>query len=311
MRILLTGSSGMVGRNLIEHPSASNFELLTPSSNDLDLMNQDAVADYIRWHQPDLVIHAAGKVGGIQANMSDPVGFLIQNSLMGIHVINEANNAGIKYCINLASSCMYPREAKNPIKEDQILTGELEPTNEGYALAKITTTRLCQYISHVDAQKTYTTLIPCNLFGPYDKFDTVNSHMIPAVIRKIYKACEADVPNVEIWGDGEARREFMYVEDLADCIFTVIDKMANGVDLPNLINIGIGTDYCINDYYNTVADVLGYKGEFIHDLDKPVGMHQKLIDSSRIRALGWKPKTSLHDGIKMTYQHFLKEVNNE
>jgi GDP-L-fucose synthase len=311
MRILLTGSSGMVGRNLIEHPSASRFELLTPSSSDLDLLSQNEVAGYMRQHQPDLVIHAAGRVGGIQANMADPVGFLVQNSLMGIHVINEANKAGIQYCINLASSCMYPREATNPLKEDQILTGELEPTNEGYALAKITAARLCQYIGLVDSSKTYTTLIPCNLFGRHDRFDPVNSHMIPAVIRKIYEAREADAPSVEIWGDGKARREFMYAEDLAGCIFTVIDKMVSGIDLPDLMNVGIGTDYSINEYYKTVADVLGYKGEFIHDLDKPVGMRQKLINSSRIRALGWEARTSLHDGIDKTYQYFLKEVNND
>lgn len=300
----------MVGRNLLEHPSAANVDFLAPSSRELDLLNQQAVADYMRKHQPDLVIHAAGKVGGIQANMADPVGFLVQNSLMGFHVINEAYQTGVPYCVNLASSCMYPREAVNPLKESQILTGELEPTNEGYALAKITATRLCQYISQVDSCKSYTTLIPCNLYGRHDKFDPDNSHMIPAVIRKIHEAHKAGAPTVEIWGDGEARREFMYAKDLADCVFTVIGKMASGADLPALMNVGIGTDYTINEYYQTVADVLGYKGEFVHDLNKPVGMRQKLIDSSHINALGWQAGTPLYQGIEKTYQFFLKEVNH-
>lgn len=310
MRILLTGSRGMVGRNLLEHPAAAEFEFLTPGSDELDLLDQKAVAIYMQQYKPDLVIHAAGKVGGIQANMADPVGFLVKNTLMGVHVINEAHAASVPYCINLASSCMYPRKAANPLQEEQILTGELEPTNEGYALAKITATRLCQYISQIDSSKNYTTLIPCNLYGRHDKFDPANSHMIPAVIRKIHEAHQAGAPAVEIWGDGEARREFMYAEDLADCIFTTIEKMVSGVDLPTLMNVGIGQDFTINQYYRTVANVLGYQGEFVHNLTKPVGMRQKLIDSSRIHTLGWQAGTSLQQGIEKTYQYFLKEVNH-
>jgi len=310
MRILLTGSRGMVGRNLLEHSAADKFEFLTPNSQDLDLLDQHAVATYMQQQKPDMVIHAAGKVGGIQANMADPVGFLVKNTLMGIQVINEAHVAGVPYCINLASSCMYPREAANPLQEEQILTGDLEPTNEGYALAKITATRLCQYISQMDASKNYTTLIPCNLYGRHDKFDPANSHMIPAVVRKIHEAHQAGAPTVEIWGDGEARREFMYAEDLADCVFTVIQKMVRAEALPTLMNVGLGQDFTINEYYHTVADVLGYQGEFVHDLSKPVGMRQKLIDSRRVHALGWQARTSLHQGIEKTYQYFLKEVKH-
>jgi GDP-L-fucose synthase len=311
MRILLTGSSGMVGRNLLEHRSAAGFEFLIPSSHELDLLDRKAVSDYILENKPDMVIHAAGRVGGIQANMADPVGFLVENSLMGIHVINEANQANVKYCINLASSCMYPRQAANPLREEMVLTGELEPTNEGYALAKITATRLCQYISQMNPSKMYTTLIPCNLYGRHDKFDPLSSHMIPAVIRKIHEAREADLASVEIWGDGEARREFMYAGDLADCIFTVIEKMRDDRALPSMMNVGIATDHTINEYYQAVADVLGYEGEFVHDLEKPVGMRQKLIDSSRIHSDGWEAATPLHEGIRRTYDFFLKEVNHD
>lgn len=311
MRILLTGGSGMVGRNLQEHPHASDYEVLAPSSRELDLEDQKAVVDYFEASRPDIVIHAAGQVGGIQANMADPVGYLVSNSLMGLHVINAAYQAGVEYCINLASSCMYPRGAPNPLTEDQILTGELEPTNEGYALAKITATRLCQYIGRVNEALRYITLIPCNLYGRHDKFDPARSHMIPAVIRKIHEAARTGAPTVEIWGDGEARREFMYVEDLAECAFEVIRLITNGEDVPGLMNAGLGTDYSINEYYRAIADVVGFKGSFSHDLTKPVGMRQKLIDSRRLNALGWRANTSLRDGIKKTYQFFLEEYPND
>jgi GDP-L-fucose synthase len=310
MRILLTGGSGMVGRNLREHPLASQFEISAPASSELNLLNRDAVAQYIQELRPHLVIHAAGKVGGIQANMADPVGFLVDNSLMGIHVIQEAARAGVNHCVNLASSCIYPRHAANPLHENQILTGELEPTNEGYALAKISAVRLCEYIRQVDSTKAYTSLIPCNLYGRYDKFDPANSHMIPAVIRKIHEAREAGLPSVEIWGDGEARREFMYSGDLADCVFTVVEKMLADESIPPLMNVGIGVDYSINEYYQAVAEVIGFKGSFSHDLDKPVGMRQKLIDSSQIHGIGWSANTSLHAGIEKTYEYFLREYQN-
>lgn len=308
MRIFLTGGSGMVGQNLRAHAFAQDCEVLAPSSQELDLTDQQAVLDYIKNSRPEMVIHAAGQVGGIQANMADPVGFLVNNSLMGLHVINSAYQAGVKHCVNLASSCMYPRSAPNPLKEEQILTGELEPTNEGYALAKITATRLCQYINRMHDDIHYVTLIPCNLYGRHDKFDPEHSHMIPAVIRKIHEALEQSADTVEIWGDGEARREFMYVEDLADCVFEVIAQLKAGKLVPDLMNVGLGTDYSINEYYRTIADVVGYRGQFEHDLSKPVGMRQKLIDSSRINVLGWQAKTSLSDGIAKTYQFFLEET---
>ena len=310
MRIFLTGGSGMVGRNLLEHQAASQFEIFAPRSYELNLLDQKAVADYIHEIKPDLVIHAAGLVGGIQANMANPVGFLVDNTLMGIHVVNEANRASVKFCLNFASSCIYSRNGLNPLKEEQLLEGELEPTNEGYALAKITIARLCQYISNSDASKSYISLIPCNLYGRYDKFDPANSHMIPAVIRKIYEAHVLGATTVDIWGDGEARREFMYASDLADAAFTIIEKMCSGEKTPLLMNAGLGKDYSINEYYQAVADVIGYKGDFTHDLTRPVGMRQKLIDSSKINALGWQASTAVNEGIDQTYQFFLKEINN-
>ena len=200
MRILLTGGNGLVGRNILENNGFRTFEILAPSIADLNLLDQLSVNEYLACHKPDIVIHAAGKVGGIHANMREPVNFLIENLDMGRNIVCAARKAGVKRLINLGSSCMYPRFAPNPLVEEAILTGELEPTNEGYALAKITVARLCEYISREEPEYRYKTLIPCNLFGRWDKFDPANSHLIPAVIHKVHMAKTAGESEVEIWG---------------------------------------------------------------------------------------------------------------
>ena len=202
---------------------------------------------------------------------------------------------------------MYPRDAENPLQESLILQGELEPTNEGYALAKIICTRLCEYITNSEEGFMYKTIIPCNLYGKYDKFDSKRSHMIPAVIRKIDEARENEDNTVEIWGDGLARREFMYVEDLVDFVSHAIKNMNM---MPQNLNVGLGTDHSINEYYQTVANVVGYKGDFVHDLAKPVGMKQKVIDTKLLNEFGWKFKTSLEKGIKKTL-HYYKTLSND
>lgn len=302
---MLTGGSGMVGRNILEHPSASAWEILAPSSKELDLTNAAAVTAYFAAHMPDMVIHAAGHVGGIQANMAQPVAFLERNTAMGRNIIMGAYEAGVPQLLNLASTCMYPRAAKNPLHEDVILTGELEPTNEGYALAKIIATRLCQYIRREDENLQYKTLIPCNLFGRHDKFDPRHSHLLPAIIHKVHTAKANNETTVEIWGDGTARREFMYAGDLADAVM----KAASDIEaLPELMNCGLGHDYSINDYYETVADVIGWEGSFTHDLSKPVGMKQKLCATDRQTEWGWTAPTALRDGIAATYDYYLKEA---
>ena len=187
MRILLTGGGGMVGRNLLEHPSISSFEVIAPSSNELDLLDFKTVQNYLCKHEPDMVIHAAGKVGGIQANMREPVSFLMDNLDMGRNIVWAAHQAGVKQLINLGSSCMYPRNHQEPLAEDMVLKGELEPTNEGYALAKVVVNRLCEYIMREDYRYQYKTLIPCNIYGRHDKFDPLHSHLIPAIIYKIHQ----------------------------------------------------------------------------------------------------------------------------
>ena len=304
MRILLTGGGGMVGRNLLEHPSISSFEVIAPSSNELDLLDFKTVQNYLCKHEPDMVIHAAGKVGGIQANMREPVSFLMDNLDMGRNIVWAAHQAGVKQLINLGSSCMYPRNHQEPLVEDMVLKGELEPTNEGYALAKVVVARLCEYIMREDSRYQYKTLIPCNLYGRYDKFDPSNSHLIPAIIHKVYQAKLANQSEVEIWGDGTARREFMYAGDLADVIVRAINEFES---LPNLMNLGLGHDYTINKYYQAAAEVLGYKGSFTHNLDKPVGMERKLVDVKLQESWSLSAQYTLQEGIKKTYEYYLKE----
>jgi len=294
----------MVGKNLLEHKKIGDFDVLVPRRNELDLRNYNAVLKYLQNHQPDMILHAAGKVGGIQANIREPVRFLLDNLDMGRNVVWAAHEAGIKQLLNLGSSCMYPRNHSEPLREEQVLKGELEPTNEGYALAKVMTARLCEYVSREDARYQYKTLIPCNIYGRHDKFDPAASHLIPAIIHKITQAMQNGQVSVEIWGDGTARREFMYAGDLADAMIRAITHFDS---LPTMMNVGLGYDHTINEYYATVAEVLGYKGTFTHDLSKPVGMTRKLVDVSRQVAWGWSAQCSLRDGIGKTYHFYMKE----
>lgn len=307
MKILLTGSGGMVGKNILNHPAAAHFEFLSPSSIELNLLDATGIAKYLKEHNPDFIIHAAGTVGGIQANIAKPVNFLVNNMQMGLNLLMEAKEANIKSVMNLGSSCMYPKNAPNPLTEDLILKGELEPTNEGYALAKVACARLCEYIHREDNAFQYKTIIPCNLYGPFDKFSPEHSHLIPAIIKKMVDAKNAKASHVEIWGDGEARREFMYAGDLADFIFFALKHFA---EMPQNLNVGLGHDYSINEYYQAVANVIGYPCDFIHDLSKPVGMKQKLMCDKSLQAFGWRHKISLADGIKKTYEYYLREIKH-
>lgn len=306
MRILVTGARGMVGRNFIEHPQAKTLDILAPSSQELDLRDYAAVLQYMKEHNPEVVLHAAGRVGGIQANIAQPVRFLLDNLDMGRNVIAAARVCEIKKLVNLGSSCMYPRHAPNPLREEMILQGELEPTNEGYALAKITAARLCDYIRQEDSQYFYQTLVPCNVYGKYDNFDPARSHMIPAVIHKIHMAKTQGDEEVVIWGDGKARREFMYAGDLAQCLVQAVQHIDK---LPGTMNVGIGQDFTIDEYYQAVAEVVGFSGRFGHDLSKPVGMARKLVSVERAQQWGWQAQTSLRTGLEKTYAYYLESVN--
>ena len=308
MKIFITGGSGMVGKNLVEFFKGKGLHVLYPTSKKINLLDKEVLRKYILKNKPDMIIHCAGKVGGIQANIAHPLRFLFENTQIGLNIIMSSYEAGIKKFINMSSSCMYPINTQNPLGEELILKGELEPTNEGYAIAKITSTRLCEYINKENNNFQYKTIIPCNLYGRYDKFDPKHSHMIPAVIKKIHEAKINNQDTLDIWGDGQARREFMYVEDLADFVWYAIERFDK---MPQNINLGLGHDYSINKYYKAIAEVIGYRGKFTHDLSKPVGVKQKLIDDSKLQQFGWKYKTSLKDGVKKIYDYYLKEVLND
>lgn len=292
----------MVGRNLVSLCRNVGIDIVAPGRSELDLLDFNQTQNVLKQLSPDLVIHVAGVVGGIQANIKNPVRFLSDNWAMGNNIVLAARSAGVARLLNLGSSCMYPRNSGDPLREDQVLSGTLEPTNEGYALAKCAVARLCEYVTRETPQYDYKTIIPCNLYGPFDKFDPGVSHLIPAIIHKLHVAKLRGETSVEIWGDGSARREFMFAGDLADAIVFAI---ANFASMPSLLNIGLGDDFTVNEYYQVAADVIGYDGTFAHDISKPVGMKRKLLDVTKQTMLGWAPRTTLRDGIRETYEYYL------
>lgn len=302
MKILITGANGMVGRNLVESKLLKKYQLLTPTRQELNLLDATRVKEYLESHKPEFIIHCAGKVGGIQANLEAPYEFLYENLEMGKNLVHLAYHAGIKNVLNLGSSCIYPKDRSTPLKETDLLTGLLEPTNEGYAFAKIAVLKMCQYLNEHKGVR-YKTAIPCNLYGPYDSFDENKSHLIPSIIAKLHAAKISGNPKVNIWGSGEARREFMYAGDCADFLAYAIH---NFDQMPAIVNVGLGQDWSINEYYNISSEVMDVRCDFEHDLTRPTGMAKKLVDISLLNKFGWTPKTSLRNGIKMTYEYYLK-----
>lgn len=292
MRVLLTGGSGMLGQSLrrLAPEVAPDLSLIAPGRAELNLTDRASVARSLADHPVDAVIHAAARVGGIQANIADPVGFLAENLAMNEAVIMGAHQAGVGRLVFLGSSCMYPRDYRQPLVEDDILAAPLEPTNEGYALSKITGARLCDYISRQFPDRAYRTLIPCNLFGTGDHFGSAASHLIAAVITKIVDARDSGADQVQIWGSGRARREFLDVDHLSRFILTRLPDLG---DLPQMLNIGAGRDHAIDDYYRMVADLTGWTGRFTHDLGKPEGMMAKLMSSDRAMAIGYQPPADI------------------
>ncbi len=305
MKIFLTGGSGMVGHAILANAGSTAHEFIAPSSRDLDLRNRSAVLAAFERFEPDAVIHAAGRVGGIAANIAAPADFLIANMDMGLNVVEAARQVEIPRILNLGSSCMYPHDAASPLCEDILGTGQLEPTNEGYALAKLAVARAGVFANQQDKETRFKTIIPCNLYGPHDKFDPLKSHLIPAVVRKVHEAQTQNLPSVEIWGDGSARREFMYVGDLAAFILDALERFDA---LPDVLNVGPGFDHSVKEYYEAVAAAVDWDGHFTFDLNRPVGMRQKLLDISAQTRFGWAPETTLRDGILLTYRYFLDHV---
>lgn len=290
MRVLLTGGSGMLGGALLRlAPEATpGLTLLAPTRDRLDLTDRAAVARWFAANPVDAVIHAAARVGGIQANINDPTGFLLDNLRMNDAVISGANEAGVGRLVFLGSSCMYPRDHRQPLVEDDLLAAPLEPTNEGYALAKITGARLCDYISRQYPGRAYRTLLPCNLFGAGDHYGSEASHLLAAIVTKVVQAQAEGRDEIEVWGSGQARREFLDAGHLARFILGVLPRLG---DLPPLLNLGAGRDHSVDDYYRIVAGRAGWTGRLVHDTSRPEGMRAKLMSSERARAFGWVPPT--------------------
>ena len=297
MKILLTGGSGMLGQALLRIASdaTSDVTILAPTRAELPLGNREAVAAWFKANPVDAVIHGAARVGGIQANIDHPVAFLVENLAMNEAVIMGAHEAGVERLIFLGSSCMYPRDYRQPLEEDDILAAPLEPTNEGYALSKITGSRLCDYVSRSHENRHYKTLIPCNLFGTEDHFGSIASHLIAAIVTKVVAARNNDEASVEIWGSGNARREFLFVDDLVRFMLESLPKLDT---FPNVLNLGYDSDHSVNEYYQMVADLTGYAGAFHHDTSKPEGMMRKCMTSARAHSFGWAPQTRMEDALK-------------
>ena len=297
MKIFVTGASGMVGRNFLADPRAADHEMLAPTRAELDLTDGAATAAYVANHRPDLILHFAARVGGIQANIEAPALFLAENLAIGLAVTGAARRAGTRRLVNLGTSCMYPMGLAGPLHPDRLLGGPLEPTSEHYALAKLASWKLTQTLGRASPDLTWRTVIPPNLYGPHDHFDPVSSHLIAAIVLKISAAMAVGENEVVIWGDGQARREFMFAADLTDFLWRYHDRLD---DLPETMNLGVGADHSVDDYYHLVGEVLGYTGRFTHDTSRPSGIAHKLLDTSAQRDLGWTPATSLRDGIAAT-----------
>jgi GDP-L-fucose synthase len=295
-RTLVTGSAGFVGQHLVSELAAAGVDVVGASRAEVDLADQSAFVALLRRQRIETVVHAAGRVGGIAANVADPIGFFTENLAVGQSVVLGAREAGIQRLLNLSSSCVYPRDRPRLAEED-LLTGPLEPTNEGYALAKLAVMRLCDWISAEPGGHAYRTLVPCNLYGPGDCFDAVRGHLVSRAIAKVVDATGSAEPEVEIWGDGTARREFLHVRDLARAVAFALPILET---LPAALNVGTGEDESVDGWYEAIAEAVGFTGRFTHDLDRPAGMARKLLDVSRLTALGFRPTITVEDGLRET-----------
>lgn len=297
----------MVGAAVVRQLSAVGFEnLLLKSRDDLDLMNQASVNQFFAEHHPEVVIFAAAKVGGIHANNSFPAEFLYQNLIMASNAVEAAWQHGTKRFLFLGSTCIYPRMAPQPIAESSLLTSQLEPTNEAYAIAKIAGLKLCQFYRRQFGVLFYSAM-PTNLYGPGDNYHPDNGHVLPALIRRFHEAKELNADAVTIWGSGTPLREFLHVDDLASGILHLL-QLPNP---PDLVNIGSGEEISIRGVAEMIKEIIGFHGRIINDLSKPDGAPRKLSDISLIRSTGWSPKISLRDGLTAAYQDFLSELKHE
>jgi GDP-L-fucose synthase len=299
-RVYVAGHRGMVGSALVRRLAAEGCTLLTPSRAELDLKDQSAVRGWFEREQPDAVFLAAAKVGGILANDRLPADFLYDNLMIEANIIEAAHRTNVQKLLFLGSSCIYPKFAEQPIKEEALLTGPLEPTNEWYAIAKIAGIKLCQAYRRQHGRD-FISAMPTNLYGPGDNFDLNSSHVMPALIRKAHEAQQAGAESIEIWGTGTPRREFLYVDDCADACVELMKVYSD----EEHVNVGSGTDLTIHALTSLVCEVVGFGGDIVCDTTKPDGTPRKLMASDKLQAMGWSPRTSLREGIENSYRWFL------
>ena len=299
-RIWVAGHRGMVGSALVRRLRREPCEILTVTSAELDLRRQSATEAWIDANAPDAIVIAAARVGGIIANATHPAPFIYDNLTIATHLIEGARRAGVEKLLYLGSSCMYPREAIQPMRETALLSGPLEPTNEPYAVAKIAGLKLAESY-HREYGCRFITAVPPNLYGPNDNYDPDSSHVLAALIRRFHLAKQDGSPSVTIWGTGLPMREFLHVDDLADACVLLLRRY----EAPELINVGSGQEISIYDLATLIADITGYSGTILTDLDKPDGAPRKLMDSGRLASLGWRPSIALLEGIESSYLAWL------
>jgi GDP-L-fucose synthase len=311
MKIFLAGHRGMVGSAIGRQiKTQGRDEIITRTHCELDLTDQEAVREFMQQERPDAVILAAARVGGIHANNTYPAGFIYENLMMQANVIHQAHGAGVQKLLFLGSSCIYPRNAEQPMREDTLLTGTLEPTNEPYAIAKIAGIKLCESYNRQYGTD-YRSVMPTNLYGTGDNFHPENSHVLPALMRRFHEAARSGADEVVIWGSGTPMREFLYVDDMAGASLFVMglpraEYDAHTTPMLSHINVGTGVDVSIAELAAMVADVTGFTGHVRFDCSKPDGPPRKLMDVSRLAGMGWRAKTPLRDGIAATYEWFLE-----
>lgn len=304
-KIYIAGHRGMVGAALLREAAArGEYEVIVTTREELDLLDQRAVFRFLSESKPDIVMIAAAKVGGIHANSHYPAEFIYQNLAIATNLIEGSRLAGVTRLLNLGSSCIYPKLAPQPMPEDCLLTSALEPTNEAYAIAKIAALKMCQYYRS-QYGLLYHSAMPTNLYGPGDNYHAENSHVVPALIRRLHEAKIQQLPTMTIWGSGLPRREFLYVADLASACLHLIEH----TNPPDWVNLGTGKDISILELTQQLAEIIGYQGTLQNDLTKPDGTPRKLLDVSLCNELGWQAKTSLRQGLESAYHAFLEELN--
>lgn len=310
MKVFVAGHRGMVGAAILRRLAATGVDTITRSRSDLDLTNQAAVRAFLQAERPDAVVLAAAKVGGIHANNTYPADFIYENLMIEANVIHQSFEAGVAKLLFLGSSCIYPRDVAQPMSEQALLTGVLEPTNEPYAIAKIAGIKLCESYNRQHGTD-FRSVMPTNLYGPGDNFHPTNSHVMPAMMRRFHEAVQTGADEVAVWGTGSPRREFLHVDDMAEASLFVLNLgqevyAANTQAMLSHINVGSGQDVSIRELAELLAEVTGFRGRIVFDTSKPDGTPRKMMDVSRLAAMGWQARTGLREGVEATYRWFLE-----